>query len=78
MLNIERHPTVSSSGGQEKFHVTDLLSSLDYIATSWKGLHQLSFMTGQHQIRATLQPGADIVEVASIIGSHIETLVSSN
>jgi hypothetical protein len=68
----ERQPTVSEIDGQEKFQVSDLLSRVEYIVTDWKGLGQLSFMVGRHQIRATLQPDADIVEVASAIGAALK------
>jgi hypothetical protein len=75
---MSNHRQRIASVTDDEFHVTDLFSSIDYIVTSWKKFRQLSFMVGQHQIRATLQPDADIVEVASVIGSRIETIVSSN
>ena len=70
--DFEHDPMVSS------FHVTDLLSNICYTVTPWRDSRQLSFTLGQREIVATLQPTADPVEVASFLGSHIETIMSSN
>lgn len=72
MSDFEHHPIVSS------FHVTDLLSNTCYTVTPRRDSRQISFTLGQREIVATLQPTADPVEVASFIGSHIETVASSN
>ena len=72
----ERKPMTSEL--EEGFRVTDLMSNIEYAVMPWRGLRLLTFMHGLHQIRATVQPDADIVEVANFIVSRIENIVSSN
>ena len=76
--NSDHFPKKSSPDGQERFYATDLLSNNRYTVAPWKEFRQLSITLGRHEIIATVDPKADIVEIASCIGSHITDIVKSN
>ena len=67
----------SMSKNPNALRVSDLLGTDAYTVEPWNGLHQLTFPAGNLEVVMTIQPDADILDIADSIIPHLESVVKS-
>lgn len=58
--------------------VSDLLENSTYTVDPWNSLHQLTFPIDNRELVVTIQPNADVMEIADLIMNHVKSIVESS
>jgi hypothetical protein len=75
---VTRPKSTIESKRPNAFTVSDLLSNGAYMIEFWNGLYQLTFQTDNRELVVTIQPHADLMEIADMIMNHLERIVESS
>ena len=67
----------SMSKNPNILRVSDLFGTNAYTIEPWNGLYQLTFPAGNLEVVVTIQPDADILDIADSIMLHLEGIVKS-
>jgi hypothetical protein len=57
--------------------ISDLLGNCAYVVEPWNSMCQLTFLFGSREIVVTIQPEADIIEIADLAMNHLGNIMKS-
>jgi len=75
---VIRPKSTPGSKNPNAFKVSDLLENGTYMVELWNSLYQLTFPVDNRELVVTIQPNADVMEIADLIMNHVEDIVESS